>query len=317
MTGFKRAQRTQVKIKALVMGPSGAGKTLGALKLGEGIATGADRLALIDSENDRSGYYADAVAFDALSLSEHTPKAYMAALQQAVDAGYEVVIMDSLTHAWQNVLDRKEAYDRQNPRSNSFTNWKIFSAEWEKLVRAILDAPIHVIATARSKQAYEQTEQDGKKKVTKMGMAPIIREGTEYEFALVFDVLPSHKAQAVKDNTGKFDMDDTKLWDLCDGTVVKELKAWMAGAKPAAPKVTAASMTLTQAEDHIVRGRRVGDLDGKRLAACLAWATGENDALAVRACEIVMADRQDAADSDDPDVELLEGSAPILEEEAA
>jgi hypothetical protein len=308
MTGFKRAQRTAVKIKALVMGPSGAGKTLGALMMGQGLVSGPDRLALIDSENDRSGYYADDVAFDALSLTEHTPKAYMAALQSAVDAGYEVVILDSLTHAWQNVLDRKEQYDRNNPRSNSFTNWKLFSAEWDKLVRAVLEAPVHVIATARSKQAYEQVEQDGKKQVKKMGMAPIIREGTEYEFALVFDVLPSHKAQAIKDNTGKFDRDETKLWDLCDGTVVRELKAWMAGAKPAAPKVTADTMTLAQAEDHVVRGRRVGDMDDKRLAACLAWAKGEGNALAVRACEIVIADREDAAASG---VELLDGSLPI------
>ena len=67
----------------------------------------------------------------------------------------------------------------------------------------------------------------------------------------------------------------------------------------------------------MVKGRRVGDLDEKKLAACLAWAKGEGDALAVRACEIVMADRQDAADSGEPEVELLAGSLPILEDVAA
>jgi hypothetical protein len=317
MSTFTRAQRTAVKIKALLMGPSGAGKTLGALKMAEGLVSGPDKIAVVDSENDRASYYADAVAFDALSLTDHKPTRYIEAIDAAIAAGYEVVVIDSLTHAWQNVLDRKEAFDRQNPRSNGFTNWKLFSAEWDKLVRYLLDSPVHIIATARSKQAYEQTEQDGKKKVTKMGMAPVIREGTEYEFALVFDILPSHKAQAIKDNTGKFDTDETQLWDLVDGSVAKALKAWMAGAKPAAPKVTADTMTLTQAANYTVRGRLVGGLDDTKLAACLAWAKGEGDALAVRACEIVMADRQDAADSGEPEVELLGDSLPILEDVAA
>jgi hypothetical protein len=310
MTGFKRAQRVAVKVKALFMGPSGAGKTIGAIK----VAAGLGSVAVIDSENDRSQYYADAVEFDVLSLTEHTPKAYMAAIDAAVVAGYDVVVVDSLTHAWQNVLDRKEAYDRANPRSNSFTNWKVFSGEWDKLVAHILYAPIHVIATARSKQAYEQVEQDGKKQVKKMGMAPILREGTEYEFALVFDILPSHRAEAIKDNTGKFDTSATTLWDLCDGSVPKALTAWMAGAKPAPPKPTPDTMTLALAEAHTVKGRRIGEMDDTRLAACLAWATGEGDALTVKACEIVQADRQDAADSG---VDLLDGSQPILEDAAA
>lgn len=238
MSGFKKAQRTAVKLKVLAMGPSGAGKTFGALKLAEAIAP--QKVAVIDSENDRSGYYADDVSFDALSLSDHRPVAYINAIKQATDAGYEVVVIDSLTHAWQNVLDRKEQYDRDNPKSNSFTNWKMFSAEWDKLVRYILDCPVHVIATARSKQAYEQTSDgNGKKQVKKMGMAPVIREGTEYEFALVFDVLPSHKAQAIKDNTGLFDRDETQMWDLCDGSVARLLQSWLATAKPAPVKATA------------------------------------------------------------------------------
>jgi hypothetical protein len=88
-----------------------------------------------------------------------------------------------------------------------------------------------VIATARSKQAYEQTDQDGKKKVVKLGMSPTIRDGTEYEFALHFDLNEAHKAEPKKDNTRKFG-DASKLWDLCDGSVASELRDWMESATP-------------------------------------------------------------------------------------
>lgn len=234
MTGFKRAQRTAVKLKALVIGPSGGGKTLGALTMATGMAPG--KVAVIDSENERASYYADAVTFDAMSLERHRPADYEKAIDAAVEAGYEVVVIDSLSHAWLDLLGRKEQYDKDNPRSNQWTNWRTFGGEWDALIRHILEAPIHVIATARSKQAYEQTESNGRKSITKMGLQPILRENTEYEFALVFDLLPSHKARATKDNTRRFDQDDMALWNLCDGTVVRELNAWMSGAAPAVEK---------------------------------------------------------------------------------
>jgi hypothetical protein len=221
---FKRATRNLVKLKALIMGPSNGGKTLGALRLAEGIAPG--KIALIDSENDRSSYYADRVAFDVLSLPDSNPKTYIAAIDAAVAAGYEVLIIDSLTHAWQNILDRKDAYDKVNPKEK-FSSWATFGAEWMKLVRHILEAPINVIGTARSKQAYEKV--DGSNKIEKLGMHPILREGAEYEFALVFDVNHlTHLAKATKDNTGVFDTGPTALWDLCDPKTARELKNWLA-----------------------------------------------------------------------------------------
>lgn len=233
--GFKRAQRTAVKLKVLAMGPSGAGKTYAALHIAHGIAPG--KIALIDSENDRSGYYADVLPFDSLSLDSHTPKDYIAAIDLAVANGYEVVVIDSLAHAWQNVLDRKTQYERANPKANSYTTWGTFGAEWERLIRHILDVNVHIIATSRSKQAYEQvTDSNGKKKVEKLGMQPMLRDGAEYEFALVFDIQPSHMAQCTKDNTGLFDQDAMQMWNLCDGSVSKLLREWLTTAKPAAPK---------------------------------------------------------------------------------
>ncbi len=250
---FKRAVRTEAKLKILLTGASGSGKTLGALRLAESLAPG--KIAVIDSENSRSSYYADGIEFDALALADHHPDAYIAAMEVAVEAGYEVIIVDSLSHAWQDVLDRKTAYDRANPRSNSYTNWKLFGAEWDSLVRAILDQPVHVIATARSKQAYEQAEVDGKKRVLKLGLQPVIRDGTEYEFALHFDLNEAHKVDVKKDNTRKFG-DQSQLWDLCDGTVARELRAWLSSAEPVARPSIAMIMAIDDAIAALPEQRR-------------------------------------------------------------
>lgn len=223
---FKKAERLKVKIKTLVIGPSGGGKTKGALSMACTIAPG--KVAGIDSENDRMLYYADEFDFSHLSMADAKPSTMRKAIEAAVAAGFEVVVIDSLHHTWQDVLDRKEVYDRANPNSNSFSNWKLFSKEWDELVEFILAAPVHVIATSRSKQAYELTQGDrGKLKPVKVGLQPTIRDGTEYEFALVFDLLPSHRARCTKDNTGLFGTDDDELWNLADPKVATDLRDWL------------------------------------------------------------------------------------------
>lgn len=241
---FKKAQRTAVKLKMLITGASGSGKTLGALYLADGLAPG--KVAVVDSENDRSSYYADQVNFDVLSLPNAEPKTYIAALDAAIKAGYEIVILDSLSHSWQDVLNRKSEYDaRKQDKSNPYVSWGIFGAEWDRFIRAILEAPVHVIATARSKQDYEQIEENGKKKVVKLGLAPQIREGTDYEFALHFDLNESHSATVRKDNTFLFN-DQSKVWDLTSGNVLKPLLSWLSTAKPVA-KPTAETVAAIDA----------------------------------------------------------------------
>jgi hypothetical protein len=255
---FQRAQRTQAKLNALLMGPSGAGKTVGALALATHIQPG--KIALIDSEHGRSTYYADQYAFDVLALERMQPRDYIAALDAAVAAGYGLVVIDGLSHAWQDTLDRKEAYDRANPTSNSYTNWKLFGREWDELVRRLLETPVHLIATARSKQAYELVADDkGKKRPLKLGLQPTIREGTEYEFALVFDLLPSHRARATKDNLGIFS-DEEVLWDLCDAKVGEGIARWLSAGAPAParlPKAPAPASAPAPAKPPVKQGNRM------------------------------------------------------------
>ncbi|GAB1344995.1 AAA family ATPase [Gemmatimonas sp.] len=230
---FRPAQRTQVRIKMLVKGPTGAGKTYGALLVADGLAPG--KVALLDSEHDRADYYADLVPFEKASAESHHPKDYIAAIHAAVAAGFEVLVIDSLSHCWLDVLARKDAYDKANPRTNQWTNWALFGGEWDELLRTILEAPIHIICTARAKMAHEQVEVGGKKQVVKLGLAPQLRENTEYEFAICFDVEKTtdgqHPAQVSKDNTNLLS-EQGKVWNLADGAVPALIRKWMATAKP-------------------------------------------------------------------------------------
>lgn len=229
---FKPAVRTQVYLKILIKGPTNGGKTFGALHIADGLAPG--KVALADSEHDRSLFYSDVVPFQHGRIENFHPKTYIAVINAAVAAGFEVLVIDSLSHCWLDVLARKDAYDKANPRSNQWTNWALFGEEWDELLRTILESPIHIICTARAKMAHEQVEQNGRKQVVKLGLAPQLRDNTEFEFALAFDVETTtdnrHPAQVSKDNTGLFS-EPGKVWDLTDGTVPALLRQWMSTAK--------------------------------------------------------------------------------------
>lgn len=205
MSTFKKAQRIQAKLKIMISGPSGGGKTYSALRLASGLGK---KIAVIDTENGSASLYAKNFEFDVLEIQPpYTIQKYTQALQAADKEGYEVVIVDSTTHAWAGdggLLSKKEALDARG--GNSFTNWAGISKEHTQFVAALLHSPFHLIATVRSKQEYVIEQNDkGKSAPRKVGLAPIQRDGLEYEFTTVFDVAMDHNAQASKDRTGLFD----------------------------------------------------------------------------------------------------------------
>lgn len=239
---IKKAARTGVKIKIFLAGPSGSGKTDGALALARNFAGPQARICVIDTERESASYYADRHEFDTLALTApYGTDRYVEALALAVAEGYDVVIIDSITHQWTGVggiLDRKEQLDAR-PNSNSFTNWAKFTPETERFRNALLEAPVHLIACCRAKQEYVLAEggNGGKKKVEKMGLKPEQRDGLEYEFGIALQLQMDHKAEATKDRTGVF---EGKIADLKNPNVGLALRAWLdAGGTmaPAAPPV--------------------------------------------------------------------------------
>ena len=206
---FKKAVKNRVKLKLAITGPSGSGKTYSALMLAKGIGC---RIALMDTENKSASLYANKFEFDSDEISPpYTMLKYQEGMKSAVTGGYDVLVMDSITHAWAGeggLLDKKATMDATG--SNSFNNWKKITPEQERFVAQMLYSDIHLIATMRSKQEYILVEGQNSSGKTvqmpkKVGMAPIQREGVEYEFTVVFDLDTNHMATVSKDRTGLFD----------------------------------------------------------------------------------------------------------------
>jgi DNA polymerase III delta prime subunit len=200
---IKKAERKQVKLRLALMGPSGSGKTYSALALAKGLGK---KILVIDTENHSASMYADQFNFDLIDLQPpYTIEKYLEAMKAGVDNKYDVIIIDSITHAWAGeggLLDQKSTLDRLNPRSNQFTNWGAITSAHEKFKAYLLYANSHLISTMRSKQEYviEEEVRNGKtiKVPRKLGMAPIQREGMEYEFGVVLDLNVEHYANVTK-----------------------------------------------------------------------------------------------------------------------
>lgn len=179
---FKRATKTQSRLRMALFGASGSGKTYTALSIAAAFGT----IAVIDTEHGSASKYADRFEFDVLELSDYAPKAYVAAIEAAAD--YDVLIIDSLTHAWAGSGGVLEIADRGAARAqgNKFAGWRDATPEHNRLVEAILTARPHVIVTMRSKTEYVlEPDSRGKMSPRKVGTAPVQRDGMEYEFDIV------------------------------------------------------------------------------------------------------------------------------------
>lgn len=204
---FKKAERKKAFLKIAITGVSGSGKTYSALQLAQGLG---GKIAMIDTENGSGELYSSLCDYDVAPMSApFTPEKYIDYIHEAEQAGYNVLIIDSLSHAWAgeggilDFVDKKVATTRSG---NSFTAWKDATPKQNRLIDAILQSKMDVIVCMRSKQAYEIVENDkGKKMPVKMGLAPIQRDGLEYEFTVMFDIsVERHMAVANKDRTGLF-----------------------------------------------------------------------------------------------------------------
>lgn len=203
MQGFQKAKREKIWLKILLGGASGSGKSYSALRLATGIAKkeGA-RIAAIDTENGRIRYYANEFDFDDLQLEEpYTPEKYIEAIDMALDGGYTILIIDSISHEWNYCV---EVHDKMP--GNSYTNWAKVTPRHDKFMEKVLQAPIHVIATVRGKDEYVLEEKNGKQTPKKVGLGYKQRDGVEYNYTATFNIAQdTHIAEVTKDNTHLFE----------------------------------------------------------------------------------------------------------------
>ena len=232
---FRKAERKQAKLRLAITGPAGSGKTYSALLIAFGIG---GRIAMIDTENGSGDLYANLGEYDICSLSApYDVRRYIQLIHEAEQAGYGTIIIDSLSHAWSGeggLLDLQSKVAASSKSGNSYTAWRQVTPLHNRLIDAILGSSCHIIATMRSKTEYLQTENErGYKEIRKVGLAPVQREGMDYEFGTVFDLTTNHTATVSKDRTGLFDGSVFTITRDTGKTLLQWLENAPAEAKPA------------------------------------------------------------------------------------
>jgi hypothetical protein len=222
---FTKATKKRAKLRVLIEGASGSGKTTAALR----IASVFGKVAVIDTERGSASLYSDQFNFDVLDLlPPYEPERFVAAIRLAEDAGYDAIVIDSITHEW---AGEGGCLDIQAKLGGQFQDWKKVTPRHQKFIDSILGSKCHIVATCRTKTEYSlDKSENGKTKPTKVGMAAQQRDGLDYEMTVVFRINQNHLATAEKDRTRLFDGRDAEI-TVDTG---KSLKGWLeSGAEPA------------------------------------------------------------------------------------
>ena len=266
---FLKAERKRAKLRLALAGPSGSGKTYGALLIAKGLG---GRVAVIDTEHGSASLYADLLDYDTLELTPpYSPERYIEAIRAAESAGYDVIVIDSTSHEWEGsggCLESNETLARAKYRGNTWSAWSDTTPRHRAFIDAQLQSRCHIIATMRSKTATEQAEENGKKKVVKLGMKAVQREGAEYEYTVVLDLEHEHHfAVASKDRTRLFAEPH-----IVTEETGKRLLAWLeSGAEPA-PQ---ARLTLGDDEGTNARLVMAGKAAGLGSREIIRWVQAQ------------------------------------------
>lgn len=227
---IRKAERRKAKLRLGITGPAGSGKTYGALQVAFGLG---GKIVLIDTENGSGDLYAELGDYDVCTLeAPYSVQKYLEAINLCEKSGYNVIIIDSLSHAWAGAGGLLDMQGHLADSMNSFSAWRKVTPLHNRLIDAMLSSKCHIIATMRSKTDYIQAENErGRTEIKKVGLAPVQRDGMEYEFGLVFDLSMNHMATVSKDRTGLF---DGKVFMLTTETG-EALKDWLNTGKEYIP----------------------------------------------------------------------------------
>jgi hypothetical protein len=285
MSSFKKATKTQARLRLAFQGPSGGGKTYSALSLAKGLASSMDKVAVIDTEyGSASKYAAEFPGFNVCEIRDnYNPSIFIEKMAEAA-ADHEVIIIDSLTHAWNGeggflsmVDEEVKRMQAKNWKPDSFAAWKNLTPIYNRLVQAIQSSRCHVIVCLRAKQEYEKTKNEaGKVEVKKVGMAPEMRDNFQYEMDIEGMLTMEHDFIIGKTRCSAI---DGKVYNKPGNDFAQILKTWLSDGAPVPPTVVtpdpAVSAKPTWSADQTAEAVRLG----KEIRAHGAAAAAECDAL--------------------------------------
>jgi hypothetical protein len=221
---LKKATRKQVKLRLNLSSPSGAGKTMSALLMAKGLVNDWGKIAVIDTENGSASLYSHLGDFNTIELPPpFTPERYIEAIDACVSAGIECIIIDSSSHEWSGTggcIEINEKLAQLKYKGNTWSAWNETTPRHDAFVNKVLQCNAHVITCTRSKM---ETVMGEGKKVHKVGMKDIQREGWEYELTISLNIdRETHLATASKDRTNLFEGKDAFLITEKTGKLIKD-----------------------------------------------------------------------------------------------
>jgi len=218
MSNFKKSSKKQCKLRLLLTGASGSGKTYSALTLATALTPGS--VGVIDTENGSSNLYGARFEFDVANLyAPFEPESYIQLIKEA-EQKYETIIIDSISHEWNG---RGGCLEIQEKLGGRYQDWAKVTPRHIDFFNAIIYSKANIIATARSKEEHELDTSGGKVKVVKLGTKSIQREGYAYEFTSVLLLNENNFASSTKDRTGIFQGRDFVITEK----TASEIKLWL------------------------------------------------------------------------------------------
>ena len=221
------ARREKMKAAIAYIGGSGSGKTLSMLITAYGMMKEAypdladeevfQKIGVVDTEHRRSQIYAGTTITD---LKIHpfyhidlqapfSPSRYDEAIRALKNGGCEVVIVDSLSHAWDG---EGGLLEMQQQAGGNFQAWAKVKPHIQSFIKSLTENDVHILASMRTKQDYQVEQgETGKLDIKKLGLKPIQKDDLEYEFMIVWQLDQDHIARTTKDNSGIFENQPAKV----------------------------------------------------------------------------------------------------------
>jgi hypothetical protein len=196
---IRPAQKFQQYARVCLWGVPKAGKSYSALAIATTLAGKGGKVGVISSEYGSTALLSRKFPHDIIDLTTDEtgnlvrnpfhPKRYEEAIGTFVEAGYQVIIIDSLSHAWEGpggVLECVEKATVAAGHKNTFSDgWSEGTPLYHHLIQTIVSpvtAPVHVIVTLRAKDEYVMEKNArGKDAPRNVGLKPAFRKSFGFE----------------------------------------------------------------------------------------------------------------------------------------
>lgn len=249
---LQKATRKKSYMRLNLSGPSGSGKTMSALLMAYGLVGSWEKIGVIDAENGSASLYEHLGPFQVIDLAPpFSPERYIKAIDICLEGGIECIIIDSSSHEWSGpggCIEINEKLAAAKYKGNTWSAWNETTPRHDAFVQKIMQSRVHFITCTRSKMDTIMTDD---KKVKKVGMKDIQRDGWEYDLTVSLNIdRETHMAIASKDRTEIFENATPFIITSATGELIK---AWCnKGIEPEKPLISDAQ--FKQLIDRVDKG---------------------------------------------------------------